>query len=256
MKFAIFSKNDKDVNYVEKLILESAYKNGFSLDEQNPDFVFVLGGDGTFLRAVHQYMDVIDNVKLVGIRCGTLGFFYEFEVGDIKHVFDLIISGKYFEREHRLIECKLNSKTIYAINEIRFENPFHTLVCDVKLNGEELETFHGNGLLVCNELGSSAYNKSIGGSVIAHDLDLIQLTEISTIQNNSFRSLGSPIILKPDTVISFSGNFYNVIVGYDHLTCNPNGANEFLVTGSNKKVHLVYDSEYSSINNLRRSFIK
>ena len=256
MKFTTFTKIDKDVSYVEKLVLEAAYKNGMSLDEKNPDIVFVLGGDGTFLRAVHQYMDIIDNVKFVGIRCGTLGFFYQFEVGDIKQIFDLIKKGNYKDEVHRLIECRLNKKTIYALNEIRFENPFHTLVCKVSLNGEELETFHGNGLLVCNELGSSAYNKSIGGSVMSHDLDLLQLTEISTIQNNSFRSLGSPIVLRPDATITFSGDFYNVIVGYDHLTCNPNGASDIVVTGSEKKIHMLHDPEYSQLINLKRSFIK
>ena len=89
-----------------------------------------------------------------------------------------------------------------------------------------------------------------------HDLDLLQLTEISTIQNNSFRSLGSPIVLKPETTITFSGDFYNVIVGYDHLTCNPNGASDIIVTGSQKMIHMVYDPDYSPLTNLKRSFIK
>ena len=256
MKFAIFSKIDKDVSYVERLVLEACYKNGFSLDEQNPDFLFVLGGDGTFLRAVHEYMDKIDSIKFVNIRCGTLGFFFEFEVGDIKDVVEMIVKGKYKDETHRLIECKLNKKTIYALNEIRFENPFHTLVCNVKINDVDVETFHGNGLLVCSELGSAAYNKSLGGSIISHDLDLLELTEISTIQNNSYRSLGSSIILKPDTTITFSGNFYNVIVGYDHLTCNPNGANDIKVTAADKRVHIVYSEKYCFLDNLKRSFVK
>ena len=256
MKFAIYSMADKDVGYVEKMVLQAAYQKGLSLDNDNPDFVFVLGGDGTFLRAVHEYMDKIDQVKFVGIRCGTLGFFYEFEVGDIKRVIDLISTGNYIDESHRLIECDLNNKTIYAVNEIRFENPFHTLVCNVTLDDYELEAFHGNGLLVCNELGSTAYNKSLGGSVISHHLDLLELTEISMIQNNSFRSLGAPLILKADSKIKFTGNFHNVIVGYDHLTCNPNGADEIVVTGSTKRVHLVFDTNYCPLNNLKRSFIK
>lgn len=256
MKFTIFSKADNEVSYVERLLLDACYKNGFSLDDENPDFVFVLGGDGTFLRAVHQYMDKIDQVKFVGIRCGTLGFFFQFEVGDIKDLIPLLVNGNYHDEAHRLIECHLNKKIIYAINEIRFENPFHTLVCDVKINDQILETFHGNGLLVCSELGSAAYNKSLGGAVIAHDLDLLQLTEIATIQNNSYRSLGSSFILKHDTEITFIGNFENVIVGYDHLTCHPNGSSDIRVTTSKKKIHMVYTKDYSFFNNLKRSFMK
>ncbi len=256
MKFAIFTKIDKDVSDVEKLVKEACTKYGLSLDNDNPDFVFVLGGDGTFLRAVHHYLDKNEQVKFIGIRCGTLGFFYQFEVGDIEKAVELVAKNNYFDESHRLIECKLGNQTIYSVNEIRFENPFHTLVCNVKLDGRELETFHGNGLLVCSELGSTAYNKSVGGAVISHNLDLLQLTEISTIQNNIYRSLGSSIVLKSETKITFSGDFSNVVIGYDHLTCQPDGAKEIEVTGSNKKIHIVYSKDYSSINNLKRSFIK
>ncbi len=256
MKFAIFTKIDKDVSDVEKLVTKVCTKKGLTLDVDHPDFVFVLGGDGTFLRAVHAYMDQIDTVKFIGIRCGTLGFFYEFEPNDINKLVDLLLAGKYFDDSHRLIECRFGSKTIYALNEIRFENPFHTLVCTVKIDNEYLETFHGNGLLVCSELGSTAYNKSLEGAVIAHDLNLLQLTEISAIQNNIYRSLGSSLVLKPDTEISFNGDFSNVIIGYDHLTRDSSGATDIVVTSSQKRVHIVFSENYTFLNNIKRSFIE
>ena len=256
MKFAIFAKIDKDVSDVEKLVTKACLKKGLVLDNDNPDFVFVLGGDGTFLRAVHAYLDQIDYVKFIGVRCGTLGFFYEFEPSDINKVVDLLVNDKYEDDSHRLIECRLGNKKIYALNEIRFENPFHTLVCTVKIGDELLETFHGNGLLVCSELGSTAYNKSLNGAVISHDLDLLQLTEISTIQNNIYRSLGSSLILKPETEITFTGDFSNVIIGYDHLTRDSGGATNIVVTGAQKRIHAVYAKGYSYLTNLKRSFIE
>lgn len=256
MKFAIFKKKDKDVSFAEKAVIDNCTAKGFVLDNDKPDIVFVLGGDGTFLKAMHQYLERIDEIKMVGIRCGTLGFFYEFEVEEIAKVVGLLASGDCSIESHRLIECHLGDEVIYAINEIRFENPFHTLVCNVSIDGQDLETFHGNGLLVCGELGSTAYNKSLGGSVISHDLDLLQLTEISTIQNNLYRSLGSSLILKSDTIITFAGDFTNVVIGYDHLTRSSNGVNSIEVTGSQKKVHVLYSNGYSYLNNVKRSFIK
>ena len=256
MKFAIFTKIDKDVSDVSKIVEEECFKHSFTHDDINPDVVFVLGGDGTFLRAIHHYIEQLDKIKFVGIRCGTLGFFYEFGPEDVDEAVSLIAKGEVSYSSHRLIECDLNDKTIFATNEIRFENPFHTLVCNVKINGVDYEKFHGNGLLVCNELGSTAYNKSLGGAVISHDLDALQLTEISTIQNNMFRSLGSSLIVKPETIFTFEGNFTNVVIGYDHLTCDCNGAKSIEVRSSDKKVSIIHRIGHNYLDNIKRSFIK
>ena len=256
MKFAIFTKSDKDLHIAETRIKEECSKYSFVYDESNPDVVFVLGGDGTFLKAVHHYFDKLDTVKFAGIRYGTLGFFYDFDGEDVSYLVELLASGNYLEESHRLIECDLSDKTIYAVNEIRFENPFHTLVCSVSVNDEHLEKFHGNGLLVCSELGSTAYNKSLGGAVIHRELDILQLTEISTIQNNLYRSLGSSFILPSDTVFTFEGDFTNVLIGYDHLTCKCEGVNTFKVRASEKMVHIVYDKEHSALAAIKRSFVK
>ena len=256
MKFAIFKKSDKDVSGVVSSLLKACELYNVTIDEKDPDVVFVLGGDGTFLKAVHHYLDRLETVKFVGVRCGTLGFFYDFDPEDISYLVELLASGYYLEESHHLMECDLSDKTIYALNEIRFENPFHTLVCSVSINGEHLEKFHGNGLLVCSELGSTAYNKSLGGAVIYRGLGVLQLTEISTIQNNIYRSLGSSFILPKDTVFTFEGDFTNVVIGYDHLTCECQGVNTFKVQASDKCVHIIYDKNHSSLTSIKRSFIK
>lgn len=256
MKFAIFTKSNKDVSGAVNNLMKVCKLYNLTFDEEKPDFVFVLGGDGTFLKAVHHYLDQLDTVKFVGIRYGTLGFFYDFDGEDISYLVELLASGKYLEETHNLMECDINDKTIYAMNEIRFENPFHTLVCSVSVNDEFLEKFHGNGLLVCSCLGSTAYNKSLGGAVIHRELDVVQLTEIATIQNNIYRSLGSSFILPKDTVFTFEGDFTNVVIGYDYLTCECEGINTFKVRPSEKVVHIIYDKNHTPLAAIKRSFIK
>ena len=256
MKFAIFIKSDKDLSGAVDNLLKECSRHGFVLDDKDPDVVFVLGGDGTFLKAVHHYLDKLDTIKFVGVRFGTLGFFYDFDGEDISYCVEMVAEGNYLEETHNLIECDLADKKIYALNEIRFENPFHTLVCSLSINDEQLEKFHGNGLLVCSGLGSTAYNKSLGGAVIHRNLDILQLTEISTIQNNLYRSLGSSFILPSDTVFTFEGDFTNVVVGYDHLTCGCEGINTFKVRSSDKLIHIIYDKNHSPLSAIKRSFIK
>ena len=256
MKFAIFNRINEENNQITNSLSSLCERNGFVLDNDHPDIVFVIGGDGTFLRAVHQYMDQLDSVKFIGIRSGSLGFYYDFSKDELPELVEMIKNNQMVKNEHHLIECELNGKIIYAVNEIRFENPFHTLVCKVKINGEELETFHGNGLLVCNELGSTAYNKSLGGAVISQRLSLLQLTEIATIQNNAYRSLGSSLILNNSSICSFEGNFHKTVIGYDHLTCDSNQSDVINISSSKKTIAILRRKDYSNIEILKRSFVK
>ena len=256
MKFAIFTKTDKDVSSSVNLLLEQCEKYHFIRDDVNPELVFVFGGDGTFLKAVHHYLDQLDNIKMVGINCGSLGFFYDFFEKDIPHLFDLLINKSFCEAKHNLIECQVGDKKIYAVNEIRFEDPFHTMVTQVNVDDEYLENFRGNGLLVCNELGSTAYNKSLGGAVISSNISALQLTEIASIQNNIYRSLGSSYVCHPDTVFTFSGNFSSVVLGYDFLTMNCGDVDKIVVKTADKKVTIIHDKNHNNLHALKRSFIK
>ena len=256
MKFVIFTKSNKNVKTAEEALMKKCIDSGMELDPYHPDVVFVLGGDGTFLKAVHHFIDQVDSVKFAGIRCGTLGFFYDYDEKDIPLFVDAILNGKAVEKEHRLLECSIDDKIIYAVNEIRVESPFNTVTCEVKIDDEIFEQFRGNGLLVCGSLGSTAYNKSLGGSVISHDLDVLQLTEISAIQNNIFSSLGSPIVLNSNSTITLSGDFDNALIGYDHLTCECEKTSLIKIKASNKRIHILYGEKHTTLSSVKRSFIK
>ena len=254
------------INYKEKnaivadIIVDEALKNGFELDDENPDVVFSVGGDGTLLKTVHKYLDKLDNILFVGINSGSLGFFYEFSKEDIPEIFLRLKNKSYKIKEHHLLKgvasYKKSKEEIYAVNEIRMENPFHTLISNVSINNEKLETFRGNGLIVSSTLGSSAYNKSLGGALIDHDLEVLELTEVAGISNNVYRSLNSSLVVKGDKKISLSCEVQTAVVGYDHL--NLQNEDELLsldISYSDKKVRIIYSEEHSYVQKLRKSFI-
>ncbi len=260
MKVAVFVNEHKPIGDIDKEIIDEAISNGFTIDNINPDVVIFVGGDGTFLRAVHHYLPIIKAVKFLGVGAGNLGFFYDFHPDDVKQLFALLKGNKLKESSHHLLEGQIFTEsgveTIHAVNEIRLENPFHTLICDVVINSETLETYRGNGLVVSSSLGSSAYNKSLGGSLIDHSLDLLELTEIATIQNNINRSLGASLVISGDSKITFTGNFKEALIGYDNVVINQNNILRLKVYRSNKAVCLLHSPEYQYIKSLRRSFIK
>ena len=255
-----YLKREKKNQEIVELIQKEAEKYGFILDDLNPEIVFSIGGDGTFLRAVHQYIDDIDDVTFIGINTGSLGFFYEFNKEQIPSIMKSISDRTYPLKKYPLLkgiaEYKKETVNIYALNEIRIENPFHTLISDVFINDEKLETYRGNGLVVSSSLGSSAYNKSLGGSLIESDLCALELTEIAPLQNNIYRSLGSSLVVGGEKTISFTGNLGKAVVGFDHL--NVERDDELLsvsISYSKKQVKIIQSNNHSYIQKIRKSFV-
>ena len=257
MKIGLYYKEKNNDNAA--FLKEQLLKNGFELDNVNPDVVFSIGGDGTFLQAVHNYIDKLDSIKFVGINYGSLGFFCGYTKEDIPELLKEL-KGELKAKEYSLLKGEIkyqnNNQVIYALNEIRIENPFHTLISDVFIDEEKLETFRGNGLMVCSSLGSSAYNKSLGGALIDSDLNALELTEIAGLDNNIFHSLKSPLIINGNKKISFKGNLANIVVGYDNLSIQKeDNLQEVTISISNKKVSIVYSKNNSYIKKIRKSFV-
>src|SRR5699024_12364288 len=70
-----------------------------------------------------------------------------------------------------------------------------SVVFDVEIRGDYFETFRGDGLCISTPSGSTAYNKALGGGIIHPSLEALQLTEMASITNRIFRTIGSPLIL-------------------------------------------------------------
>lgn len=260
MNIGIYVNDENEHLDIVELIKQEALKKGFVINNDDPEIVFFVGGDGTFLRAVQHYIDNISNIEFIGINAGTLGFFYDFDINQIVTIMDLIEKHSYKLISYPLLEGNINyindQERIFAVNEIRIENPFHTLVSDVIINDEFLETFRGNGLVISSPLGSSAYNKSLGGSVISPELEVLELTEIASIQNSVYHSLGSSLILSGDSTILLKGPFKHVVVGYDHLTSSNQEIVEIWLSTSSKRINVIYPNDQSFIKRLNKSFIR
>ena len=257
MKVALFIKQNIDENEdLSTLLISKINEFGFDFDQDYPDLVIVVGGDGTLLRAIHNYIDNVENISFVGIHEGSLGFACDYVASEIDQLFSDIRNGNVKVEELPLLEAELSDKTIYALNEIRIENPFHTLISDIYIDDEMLEKFRGNGLNVCSSFGSSGYNKSLGGAIIPTSLELMQLVEIAPISNKVYQTLNSPLVLSRDNEITLKGNFKDCVVGYDHLTIDANGSDVVTIRISQKTIRLVYKKCHSYYAQLCNGFIK
>lgn len=261
MQFQIFCRDDDNSCRIATKLENALLARNHSLNEKHPDIVVFVGGDGTFLRAVNHYINQIDHISFVGIHAGTLGFFCDYEEEDIDLLIKNIEDKNIIAHAYHLLEAQVNYgkevKSFYGVNEIRLEDPFHTLIADVHIDGKLLERFRGNGLIVTSSLGSSGYNRSLGGALVSTEMEMVQLTEIATIQNNAFRSLGSSLILPKNTEISFSGNFPDAIVGIDHMSATlMSPVEKLIVKLSSRKVNIYHQNNHSYFEVLRKTFIK
>ncbi len=200
MKFSIQSRQDVQSN--ELMDLAKTYLQDFGLvyDEEEPEIVLSIGGDGTLLHAFHRYAKSLDKVAFVGIHTGHLGFYADWKPSELEKLVLSIAKKEFNTVAYPLLEVQVHhhnseSNTYLALNEATIKSPDVTLVMDVELNGEHFERFRGDGLCVSTPSGSTAYNKALGGAIIHPTLNAFQITEMASINNRVFRTVGSSLVL-------------------------------------------------------------
>lgn len=225
-------------------------------DEENPEICFTIGGDGTFIYAVKKYCEKLNTVSFVGIHSGTLGFFTDYLNSEIDELIQDVLNKDGKIVESQLLEVTIDQKEkVYAINEMRVENSIRTQILDIYINDEKLETYRGTGICVCTQLGSTAYNRSVQGAIIQEGLPVIQVAEIAGIHHREFQSLGSPIVLKEDSVVRLvSDNFEGALLCTDSNSQKLDGKSEVVCQLSNRSVRMMRYRHVSYLERLKTLF--
>lgn len=201
MKFAVTSRGDEVSNSLQQKIKTYLGEFGLLFDEKDPDIVISVGGDGTLLQAFHNYKDNLDKISFVGIHTGHLGFYADWMPEEVEKLVIHIAKTPFQIVEYPLLEVVVRhhgeskSKRKLALNECTVKSTTGTLVCNVDIKGERFETFRGDGLCISTPSGSTAYNKALGGAILHPSLASIQLSEMASINNRVYRTVGSPLVL-------------------------------------------------------------
>lgn len=172
----------------------------FYLSKKNPDIVISIGGDGMLLSAFHMYEKELDKVRFVGIHTGHLGFYTDYRDFEVDKLIDNLRKDKGEQISYPILKVAItldDGRVVKAraLNEATVKRIEKTMVADVIINHVKFESFRGDGISVSTPTGSTAYNKSLGGAVLHPTIEALQLTEISSLNNRVFRTLGSSIII-------------------------------------------------------------
>ena len=118
-KFAIVSRDDSESIKISKDIQRYLFNNGMAYSDKDPDIVCVVGGDGTFLTAIHKYINKLDQVVFAAVNTGTLGFFADYTVEELdQYVSDIVNKQPNIENK-KLLKITVNGKerkTYLAVN--------------------------------------------------------------------------------------------------------------------------------------------
>lgn len=257
-RFYIVEKEDQESKRLGQKIKTALELHNKEIDAKHPQCVISVGGDGTFLHAVHKFKHY-DDVVFVGLHTGTLGFFTDFEAEEVDVLIEYLLNSTPTIESTPLIEAIITKDqsvtTLEALNEIRIENIVRTQEIQVYINQEMMEIFRGNGFCVSGQAGSTAYNRSIKGAIIAPGLDVLQLTEISGIHHKAYQSIGTPLVLPKDTLITFiSDNFNGAKILYDHHVLDCDNVTKVEIKTSAKKVNMARYRPTSYIKRLHCLF--
>ncbi len=216
------------------------FTNSADLGEEI-DCLISLGGDGTLLDAVALVRD--KNIPILGINFGRLGFLASISKEELASAVDSLINHTFLIDKRTLIHLDSNEnlfgETPFALNEFAIHKRDISPMVKIHtyLNGEFLNTYWADGLIVSTPTGSTGYNMSCNGPIMFPDSASFVITPVAP-HNLNVRS-----IIIPDTnVISFE-----VEGRGDQIICALDARREIV----NKTIQLAVRKEKFSINLIR-----
>lgn len=180
-------------------------EKGSIIPENTPiDCVWVLGGDGTMLRAAKDIMD--RQIPILGINLGTLGFLADVEKDRYKEAIDALIADKFFIQERMMLKAVIDhangdsGEVNAALNDIVVtkKDLVKIIRVEIYVNGQYLYSIDADGIIASTPTGSTGYSMSAGGPIINPSASLISITPICAHTMNI-----RTIVVGPDDIVEF-----------------------------------------------------
>jgi NAD+ kinase len=177
-----------------------------------------IGGDGTILRAA-TYIRA-SGVPVLGINAGRLGFLATVQQENIAPFLQIVLDGKHHISKRTLLSltCTPENESLqninFAMNEVSVSRKDTTsmITIDTYLNGEHLNSYWADGLIISTPTGSTGYNLSCGGPILTPEVKGLVITPIAPHNLNA-----RPLVIPDDTeiMLKVSGREENYLVSLD-----------------------------------------
>ncbi len=205
-------------------------------------FTFVIGGDGTLLKAARFYASA--KTPVLGINLGRLGFLSQAGIEEISDVVSKVLDGKYSTEERLMLE----SENTLALNDfvIKGCNTYRASKFYLEINGRFVCDYIADGLIISTPTGSTAYGLSAGGPVLYPTLDAIVIVPVCPHTLNA-----RPLVVPKEEVITVKTGDKLLSVAIDGSE-TPECIKQISIKTSANKALLAFldnDSFYSVLRN-------
>ena len=219
----------------------------------NTDMLFSLGGDGTMLDSVCFVGS--SNIPLIGVNLGRLGFLAAIPEEEVEDAIVSLVRGSYTLEKRTLVHLDssvpLFDGSPYALNEftIHRQDTSSMIKIHTYLNGEFLNTYWADGLIVATPTGSTGYSLSCGGPVVFPQTSSFVITPVAPHNLNT-----RPIVVPDNNVISFEieGRSEQFLCTLDARTETIRSNVQIAVKKESFMVSLVRPDEHNFLKTIRQ----
>lgn len=234
-----FEKDDTSDSYLLNEI--SHWTSYEELLQAKPNFVITLGGDGTILHAVTLIRD--SNIPVLGINLGRLGFLASIEKKFISNTVYHLMNGMYRIEERTLLQLDSNhamfGMTPIALNDFTILKRDNSSMITIHtyINGDFLNSYWADGIIIATPTGSTGYSLSCGGPILFPQCHNLIITPVAA-HNLNVR----PVVLPDDVVLSFKveGRNDTFLCTMDSRYEVINSSYELAIRKADYKVRLVH----------------
>jgi NAD+ kinase len=248
----------------KRLLKRKLEKSDFVVPREfdpNAELIICIGGDGSFLQTLHKYH--FPEIPFIGINTGHLGFFQELHPDGLDEFIFKYKHEKYEIQHLKTVKAVATDgaeRHIYnGLNEIIFKGErSRTIHLNLSIGESFIERFSGDGLLVSTPAGSTAYNYSLGGSIVDPRLNLLQVTPIAPMNTTAYRSFTSSIILPPDLSIRIYPEYSRdeeILIVTDGMEYKHSGIEEIYIEFSESIVKLLRFENYDFWSKVKSKFL-
>ncbi len=244
----------------EKEIVKKEYKTFHSYNELDSSFdiMISIGGDGTILRAATLVRD--SGIPILGINAGRLGFLAMVQKDEIAQFLQFVIEKKYTISERSLISLSSSPEISeiedinFAMNEISVSRKDTTSMITIEtyLDGEFLNSYWADGLIIATPTGSTGYSMSCGGPILTPNVASLVITPIAPHNLNA-----RPLVIPDDTEIrlKISGREEQYLVSLDSRIASVKNESILTIKKTPFKIKMVEIQEETFFKTLRNKLL-
>lgn len=227
-----------------------------SHDIKEFDFLFSVGGDGTLLDTITLVRD--SKIPILGINIGRLGFLASISKNNINDAMDSLAKGHYSIDSRSLLRLETNNNLFgevnYALNELTIHKKETSSMITIHayLNGEYLNSYWADGLIIATPTGSTGYSLSCGGPIILPQSENLVITPIAP-HNLNVR----PVIVSDKNIISLEveGRGQRFLATLDSRSTTIDASVQLAIKKENFKINLVRLNNENFLDTLRNKLM-